>query len=201
MIVIIDYGIGNVGSIKNMLSKLGANAVITSKNEIILRAEKIILPGVGKFDAGINGIKSRNLFDVLNKRVIKDKIPVLGICLGMQLMTKGSEEGKEAGFGWIDAFTYKFTLPKNLKVPHMGWNSVNVSRENALTSSLNVLSKFYFVHSYYVKTMNVEDTFIETEYGLRFAAGIARDNIYGVQFHPEKSHRYGMELLKSFVNI
>lgn len=201
MLLIVDYGLGNLVSVKNMFKKLGINVLVSDQIHEIEKADKLILPGVGAFDNGMNLIKSKNLLQVLNKKVIDEKTPVLGICLGMQLLTKGSEEGKETGLGWIDAQTVKFDFPdRKLKIPHMGWNYIDVKKENKLIG-LNERKRFYFVHSYYVKCANVEDSIATCSYGTEFTCMINHENIYGAQFHPEKSLQFGMELLTNFSNI
>ena len=200
-ILIIDYGLGNLNSILNMLIKIGVNAKISSSPEDIFSADKLILPGVGAYDAGINNIRKNNLFDVLNKAVLVHKKPVLGICLGMQLLGKYSDEGKEQGFGWIDFYCKKFEFKndKILKIPHVGWNYVEIVHNNNLIFDSEEKSRFYFVHSYHAVCKNYDNVIMQTEYGYKFASAIHKDNIYGVQFHPEKSHRFGMQLLKNFV--
>lgn len=201
MIVIVDYGLGNLGSIYNMLKRIKAEAIITSDVCDILKADKLILPGVGKYDAGMEGLQKYKLLEALHYKVLEEKVPILGICLGMQLMVKGSEEGRKEGLGWIDGYTYRFAPTTKFKVPHMGWNNIEILDENKLTCSLPATSKFYFVHSFYVKTENEKDTFLKTEHSVDFASGIHKENIYGVQFHPEKSHKYGMRLLDNFAKM
>lgn len=201
MITIIDYGLGNLGSIKNILKYIGVESEITSDLVSISRATKIILPGVGKFDTAMSNINQSGLKDVLIKKVKEDQVPILGICLGMQLLTKGSEEGSFEGLGWIDAYVKKFQPKHNLKVPHMGWNSVKPTKSNHLLKSLPLNSRFYFVHSYYVKIENSENSLLKTNYGFEFDSGICSKNIFGVQFHPEKSHRFGMIFLKQFASL
>ena len=201
MIAIVDYGLGNLGSIQNMLKRIGRESIITSIPAEIEAAEKIILPGVGKFDAGIMGLHERNLVPTLYYKAFEENTPILGICLGMQLLMEGSDEGNKAGLGWIKGRVHRFKADSNMKVPHMGWNKVNIQNESALTKELSFPPKFYFVHSYYVKTENEDDTFLTTEYGVTFASGIQHGNICGVQFHPEKSHKYGMKLLNNFVEL
>lgn len=202
MITIINYGLGNLGSIKNMFKHIGYDVNITNEISEIERATKIILPGVGKFDAGMQGILEHGLMEVLNYKAKIEQIPILGICLGMQLMTNGSEEGEMQGLGWVDAFTYRFVAsdPKD-KIPHMGWNEVCVKKENPLICSQELESKFYFVHSYYVKTKYKENSILETKHINEFSSGIQNKNIMGVQFHPEKSHKYGMSLLRNFAEL
>lgn len=202
MLVIIDYGMGNIGSILNMLKKIGSKAIVSSNISDIFKAEKIILPGVGAFDNGIKNLKDRNLLDILNDRVINHKIPILGICLGMQLMGLSSEEGRLHGIGWIDAKVIKFNFDKlseKLKIPHMGWNSIKYKKNSNLVANMYVDPKFYFVHSYYIKCLHHEDILTTTDYGFNFVSAFEKDNIIGVQFHPEKSHKYGMKILKNFI--
>jgi imidazole glycerol-phosphate synthase subunit HisH len=200
MIAIVDYGVGNVRAIANMLKKIGADSIITNDKQQIKSASKLILPGVGAFDPAMNELKRLNLVDVLQCKAVEEKIPLLGICLGMQLLTNGSEEGKEKGLGWIPAFAHKFPQSDSLKVPHMKWDYVEKTNDSLLTKEMEAHSKFYFVHSYFVKTENKESSVLQAEYGITFDAAIQKDNIYGVQFHPEKSHKYGMKILQNFVN-
>ncbi len=202
MINIIDYGLGNLASIKNMFKHIGVkNVKITSDKSDLENAEKIILPGVGAFDNGMQHLKKYDLIDVLNKKAIEDKIPFLGICLGMQLMTNGSEEGKERGLGWFDADTKKIKLQKEFKVPHMGWNYVKAikNKKDFLIRDINY--RFYFVHSYYVQSNDPNDVLFETNYGITFHSAIQKNNIIGMQFHPEKSLRFGMDIFKQFSKI
>lgn len=201
MIHIIDYGLGNLVSVKNMFKKLGIEAVITDDVKEIEKSEKFILPGVGAFDNGMNLIREKGLLEVLNKKALIDKIPVLGICLGMQLLTKSSEEGKEKGLGWVDAQTVRFNFPdKTLKIPHMGWDFISVKKENKLISTEGK-KRFYFVHSYYVQSNNTSDIIATCNYGQEFTCVINHENIFGAQFHPEKSLKFGMEVLTNFAKI
>ena len=203
MITIIDYGIGNLGSVLNMLKKVGAFAKITGEPEEIIKAEKLLLPGVGSFDSAMNRINESGLSDILNKLVLEQGIPILGICLGMQLLMNGSEEGQLTGFGWIkgNAYNFKGKIPSSLKVPHMGWNDITLNDNNSLTKGFNGEIRFYFVHSYFVKVENPAHSIMKCNYGLEFDAAVHMDNIYGAQFHPEKSHRFGMQFLKNFAAI
>jgi glutamine amidotransferase len=201
MIAIVDYGVGNVRAIANMLKKIGADAVITNDAQQIKDATKLILPGVGAYNTAMQELERLQLKNVLNEKALIQKIPVLGICLGMQLMTNGSEEGTTKGFGWIPAYSYKFSNAGVLKVPHMKWNYVESIQKSPLTNDLEPGSKFYFVHSYFVKVNDKQHSLLQTEYGVRFDAAIQKENIYGVQFHPEKSHKYGMKILSNFVSI
>jgi glutamine amidotransferase len=201
MITIIDYGLGNLVSVKNMLKKLGINSLTTDKPDEINSAKKLILPGVGAFDNGMKLIKEKGLQDVLNKKVLIEKTPILGICLGMQLLTKSSEEGVLPGLGWIDANTVKFEFAdKSLKIPHMGWNYIDVKKENKLIHRSGK-QRFYFVHSYYVKCNTATDVIATSNYGMDFACSVNHDNIFGVQFHPEKSLKFGMSVLNNFAAI
>ena len=200
MIAIINYGMGNLGSIANMIKKVGYNSIITSDKNEILSAEKLVLPGVGSFDNGISNINELGLFNILDKKVTKDKTPILGICLGMQLMTKKSEEGNLKGFGWFNAETKKINQ-KNLKIPHIGWNTIKLTKKSQLINSQLEEYRYYFVHSYYVKCKKSENILATTTYGENFTSMINEENIYGVQFHPEKSHHFGMEILKNFANL
>ena len=200
MITIIDYGLGNLGSIQNMLKKIGENSKIISNPKELYDSKKIILSGVGSFDTGMNNLINRGWIDVLNKLVINDSIPILGICLGMQLMTQSSEEGIQKGLGWVSAITEKFKFEDNqYKIPHMGWNDVTFKKKSKLFESVELDQKFYFVHSYYIKNINNCDTTFKTIYGKEFVSGFEYKNIAGVQFHPEKSHKFGMKLLENFI--
>lgn len=203
MIAIVDYGFGNLKSIYNMLKKIGVSSIITCDPNIIANADKLILPGVGSFDEGMKSIRERNLEEPLIKAALIDRKPILGICLGMQLLGNNSEEGSEKGLGLVDMSIKKFVFPKSspLKIPHMGWNSVIVRQDSVFSVINNMNPRFYFVHSYYAQCHRDEDVLMECQYGFPFSAAIAHNNIYGFQFHPEKSHLYGLELLKIFSKI
>jgi len=201
MIYIVNYGMGNLGSVLNMLKYIGVSSQIVDDPGVLEKAEKILLPGVGSFDQAMKRIKEGGFMEVLNHKALTEKIPVLGICLGMQLLTNGSEEGKLRGLGWIHAETIRFPRNSGLKVPHMGWNLVYPSTDSLLTKKLPEESRFYFVHSYYVKVASEENSILKAEYGLKFDAAIQKENIFGAQFHPEKSHKFGMQLLKNFAEI
>lgn len=200
MVTIINYGMGNLGSIQNMLKRLGHKSVITDNPAQIADAQKLILPGVGAFDTGVSNLKERGQWDVLHQKVIEDKTPILGICLGMQLMTQQSEEGVLKGLGWVNGETIKFQMEDKVtyKIPHMGWTPVKAIREHPLLGLSEMDARFYFVHSYYVKMHDETENWLESTYCYPFTSGFAKDNIMGVQFHPEKSHRYGMKLLHNF---
>jgi glutamine amidotransferase len=202
MMHIINYQSGNLGAIINMFKRIGAQTCIAEKPEDLAGASKIILPGVGTFDTGMQNLNSGGWIEMLNRKVLKEKVPTLGICLGMQLMTKGSEEGKLAGLGWVAGETKRFNFDdKNIKVPHMGWNKVRLNKiSSLLTQKPGEEKRFYFAHSYYVTVENDSYALLKTQYGIDFTSAIEKDNILGVQFHPEKSHRFGMELLTNFAN-
>jgi imidazole glycerol-phosphate synthase subunit HisH len=207
MIVIIDYKMGNIGSIANMLKKIGANSCVSNEAEVIMKADKIILPGVGSFDSGITNLIGLGLDDILKENVFLRKKPVLGICLGMQLFANKSEEGILPGLGFINAEVKKFDFAKKeydkiLKVPHMGWNGVRCIKDSPiLRKRIDQEDRFYFVHSYYVDCFDKEDVIGISHYGIDFISAYCKDNIMGVQFHPEKSHKYGIELFKNFAAI
>ena len=204
MLVIVDYGMGNLGSIKNMLKKIGTPALISNQPADINQAEKLILPGVGAFDKSMKNLQELGLIDVLNQKVLQEKIPILGICLGMQVMARKSAEGQLPGLGWVDAIIKRFKFDStqaHLKIPHMGWNTLNVKKPHPLMTDLEKENRFYFVHSYYMSAENDEIVLSETFYGHNFISAIASGNILGVQFHPEKSHKFGMKLLSNFVHF
>lgn len=204
MIVIVDYGMGNLGSVSNMLKKAGAKAVITSDVEVIEQADKLILPGVGSFDNGMQNLNERNLIPVLNKKILQDRTPILGLCLGMQLFSQFSEEGKLPGLGWLDAKTVRFNFTDGQaspKIPHMGWNTIQVCQTHPLFREMNRDTRFYFVHSYHIVCTNPQNVLSTTDYGYSFTSAIFNNNILGVQFHPEKSHKFGLGLLKNFIEL
>src|SRR6478672_7732558 len=198
MITIVDYGMGNLGSLSNMFKRIGVESEIASDHEKLLSAKKILLPGVGAFDAAMERINGGGFREILDKKALEEKIPVLGICLGMQLLTNSSEEGKLPGLGWIPAKTTKFSFAKDskLKVPHMGWNLIYEKNASPLTSDLPAEPRFYFVHSYFVQADDSKHVLATTIHGVEFNSIIQKENIYGAQFHPEKSHKFGMKLLQ-----
>ncbi|ARV09688.1 imidazole glycerol phosphate synthase subunit HisH [Winogradskyella sp. PC-19] len=202
MISIIDYGAGNLGSIENMIKRIGHKSQITNSIDLIENSEKLILPGVGSFDHGMSQLKNSGLIDVINKKVLEDKTPILGICLGMQLMTEFSEEGDHKGLGWFNAEVVKFkSEEKKMKIPHMGWNIVDIKKESKIITDVEEEKRYYFVHSYYVKSNAEEEVLTTTNYINTFASALEKNNIFGVQFHPEKSHKFGLEVLRNFVNL
>jgi len=203
MICIIDYGIGNLSSIKNMFKHIGIrNVIISSEKDEILKSKKLILPGVGAFDNGMQHLQKYCLIEVLNHKALTEKVPFLGICLGMQLMTKRSEEGRLPGLGWFDAHTVKFDKMDKLKVPHMGWNHIKSYEKQNYFLKKEKKYRFYFVHSYFVKCVDRKDVMFTTNYGgIEFHSAIKKDNIIGMQFHPEKSLHFGMDILEKFSEL
>jgi glutamine amidotransferase len=204
LIAIVDYGVGNVKSIANMLNRIGVASRLVSRPEELSTATKIILPGVGAFDAAMRALRERGMIEPLCEEVLSHNVPVLGICLGMQLLADSSEEGDLAGLGWIGGCSRRLAFPESaasLKVPHMGWNVVTPQRESSLLSPVPEPRRFYFVHAYHLVCAQAEDVLATTTYGVEFVSAVARDNVYGVQFHPEKSHKYGMAFLKAFAEI
>ena len=203
MITIVDYGIGNLGSIFNMFKRIGVKSEITADIENIRASKKILLPGVGAFDTAMTRINDTpGLREVLTQKALVEKVPFLGICLGMQLLTDSSEEGIIPGLGWIPAKTQKFVFnDPSLKIPHMGWNIVRPEVKSQLTHALPENSRFYFVHSYNVQVYNQQNSILKCRYGIEFDAAIQHENIFGAQFHPEKSHKFGMKLLENFGKI
>lgn len=203
MLVIIDYGMGNLGSVKNMFKKIGVDTTISSDIVDIKKASKLILPGVGAFDNAMNNLKELGLVDIIRAKVITDKTPIMGICLGMQLLTNGSDEGELDGFGFIDAYSYKFDntrFANSLPIPHMGWNRAKLNKKSKLINEVSECeNRFYFVHSYAVSCQESEDVLTTSVYGYDFVSSFEKNNIIGCQFHPEKSHKFGMNLFKNFV--
>ena len=204
MIVILDIGIGNPSSILNMLKKVGAEGVLCRDTATLRTATGIIFPGVGSFDSCVDALEKSGLKDVLEQMVINEKVPFLGICLGMQILFGRSEEGLKSGLGWIDGRVVKFKSSqiesgsKKLRIPHMGWNTVKPHIKDSLISEAEE-ERFYFVHSYYASDVPAENVLGTTPYGVEFVCAVQKENILGTQFHPEKSHRFGMRLMKKFV--
>lgn len=199
MLIIIDLGMGNFGSVLNMCKKVSIEAKISNKIEDIEKADNLILPGVGHFDNAIKQINKLNLYNVLKKKVLTEKIPILGICLGMQILFTISEEGKLDGLNFIKGKVIKFRKKEefNLKLPHMGWNSVSIVKNDKIFEGL-INPRFYFVHNYHVIPEDQDLIIGKTYYGYDFVSAIKKENIYGVQFHPEKSHKYGKKLFENF---
>lgn len=200
MIAIVDYGLGNLGSIANMLKVIGERSVITSDPEKIQKADKLILPGVGAFDAGMTQLSERGLISVLQEETLQKGKPLLGICLGMQLLGRKSEEGTLSGLGLVpfDNIRFRIDPASGLKVPHMGWDIVRFERKSPLLDGIEGTQRYYFVHSYHVVCDDSENRLMTCDYGYEFVAAVVKDNILGVQFHPEKSHNFGMKLLENF---
>lgn len=206
MIVVLDNEMGNAGSVINMIKRAGGSAILSSDPEVIKKAEKLILPGVGSFDRGITNLRQSTFFDVLTEKVLKDKTPFLGICLGMQLLFENSEEGELPGLGWIKGNVKRFNFAglndaSTLKIPHMGWNLVKATKINKLLPDNEIELRYYFVHSYHVECNDPSDILATSPYGYEFTCAVQRDNIFGAQFHPEKSHRFGLGLLRKFIEL
>ncbi len=201
MISIVNYGMGNLGSVVNMFKRIGYPSMIVNQPEDLLSAKKILLPGVGAFDNAMKRINDSGFGEVLNQKALVEKVPILGICLGMQLLTRGSEEGNMKGLGWIEADTLRFPNVEGLKVPHMGWNQVFQANPSVLTHDMTDNTRFYFVHSYHVKVDEEKNSILKCNYGVQFDAAIQNGNIFGAQFHPEKSHKFGMHFLENFAKI
>jgi imidazole glycerol-phosphate synthase subunit HisH len=201
MLVIIDYNAGNVGSIQNMLKKVGFESIISNDPATIENAHKLILPGVGHFDYCMGQLNASGLIPLLTRKVFEDKTPLLGICVGCQMLSEGSEEGDLAGLGWIKGKTVKFKLTDNpdYTLPHIGWEDVLPKRNSPLLQELYEEPRFYFAHTYHLAPKNTEDIVLSCHYGYDFTAAVERDNIRGVQFHPEKSHKFGMQILGNFM--
>lgn len=201
MIAIVDFDIGNLGAVANMLQRLGAQCAITSDPALIKRAKGIILPGNGAFDACMRKLRATNLLPLLERRVLTERVPLLGICIGAQMLGSGSEEGREAGLGWLDLQVRRFPQLPGLRVPHMGWNEVVLGESvHPIIVNMPPAARFYFVHSYYLEAANRADVLMTAHYGIDFAAAVSKENIVGVQFHPEKSHRFGKRLLGNFAS-
>lgn len=204
MVTIVDYGVGNLASIANMARKAGTDCVISSDPTVVAAADRLILPGVGAFDRGMASLEERGLIPVLNELALVRRVPTLGLCLGMQLLGRGSEEGTRRGLGWIaaDVVRFKFTAAAgSLKVPHMGWNFIEAAAPSPLLENLPPEPRFYFANSYHLACDDPADVMCWTTYGDRFASGIHRGNLWGTQFHPEKSHSFGLALLRNFLAL
>jgi glutamine amidotransferase len=204
MIAILDYGLGNISAFANVYKNLNIGHKIVSSVADLNSATKIILPGVGAFDFAMTLLNESGLREKLDELVLTRKIPLLGICVGMQILARSSEEGTTAGFDWINGLVKRFdlsSLPNGMLLPHMGWNNVHASKDNKLFYGLGIEPRFYFLHSYYFQCDDKKDELALTDYGCPFASAINFENIYGVQFHPEKSHRNGIQILKNFANL
>jgi glutamine amidotransferase len=200
-IVIIDYGMGNLRSVEKSIRRFSNDVVISNKTEDISCADKLVLPGVGHFKKGMDNLQNMRIIEVLNKKVLIDKTPIIGICLGMQLMTRFSEEGMVHGLNWINTNTLSFKNFIKLKVPHVGWNTISNFKNSKVLNGINNFDTFYFVHSYFVEKKQENFEICYTNYGFEFCSGFNEDNIYGFQFHPEKSLNSGMKLINNFVDL
>ncbi len=204
MITIINYNAGNIKSIQNMFKRIGVESIISNKEDEIKNASKLILPGVGHFDYGMANLKETGLIELLNQQVLSENKPILGICLGAQMLGKKSEEGKEVGLNWIDMSVNKFNInkmDKPHKIPHMGWADVTTKKKSKLFKDMYDNPRYYFVHSYHMNPNNKENALCESNYGYSFVSAVEHNNIFGVQFHPEKSHKFGMKLLENYANL
>lgn len=205
MVTIIDYGVGNLNSIKNMLKKIGVESVISSLVSDIEHADKLILPGIGSFEYGMKKLRSAEFFQSLQQKVLQNKTPILGVCLGAQLFLNGSEEGQPVeGLGWIKGKAVRFDQEKmeaNFKVPHMGWNELMLKKDSALFKEMYPDHRYYFVHSYHMVCEQSSDILAESNYSYNFVAAMEKENVIAVQFHPEKSHKFGMKLYENFIKF
>ena len=203
MIAIINYGLGNLTSILNMCKRLGIDAVITSDPDELRKADKLILPGVGHFKKGMDNLKTSGLQDLLNELVLKEHKPILGICLGAQLMTMHSQEGDVDGLQWVNANTVRFNteIVNGLKVPHMGWSDITLQDKNPIWEGLPPEPRFYHVHTYHFVFNDKSEVSATANYGYEFVCAFHKDNIYGTQFHPEKSHKFGMKVMENFNGV
>lgn len=202
-VAIIDYGLGNHFSVQKKLNRLGYDVFTTNEAHIIRQSDKIILPGVGHFGRAMENLHNLNLIQLLNEEVLEKKKPILGICLGMQVMASYSEEGNSVGLNWFDATVERFNIDDKLKykVPHTGWNQIEIMKNSKLLNSIDTLSEFYFVHAYHFNCKEKKDVLCKTDYESFFVSAVERNNIFGVQFHPEKSHDVGVQLFKNFINL
>lgn len=204
MIAILNYGLGNINAFANIYNNLDIPHKIVSNPTQLGGVKKIILPGVGAFDYAMKKLNNSGLRDSVENLVLNEKIPVMGICVGMQILANSSDEGSEKGLGWIDADVKLFdtsNIKRKTKLPHMGWNTINPNPKNLLNTDLNSGARFYFLHSYYFECYHAADIIATTNYGIEFTSAANSDNIYGVQFHPEKSHQNGIKLLSNFSNL
>jgi len=202
-IAIVDYGMGNLFSVYKKIKQLKADPFIAISPSEIVRADKIVIPGVGHFGKAMTNLKLSGAFDALNEATVIKKIPVLGICLGMQLMAEKSEEGNATGFGWIKGNVVRFRIdhPDRFKIPQTGWNTINIKKESRLLKGLNGKEEFYFLHSYHIEVGDSSDILASTDFGYEYVSAVEGRNFFGVQFHPEKSHAAGAQILKNFIEL
>ena len=202
-ITIVDYGAGNIGSVIKKVKRIGYQASVAINADDILSSSKLILPGVGNFTSSVAKLKRTGMWEALNETVIIKKVPILGICLGMQLMAKHSEEGDTLGFGWIDAKVIRFNVSDKIKykVPHIGWNSLDIVKSSLLFQGIDTSHRFYFVHGYHLHKVESESIIATTDYNYSFVSAVEKENVFGVQFHPEKSHDWGEKLIENFIRL
>jgi imidazole glycerol-phosphate synthase subunit HisH len=204
MITIIDYGLGNIRAFVNVYERLNISIRIAHRPDDIKKATKVILPGVGAFDHAMSQLNNSGMRDELEKQVLLNNIPVIGICVGMQMLAKSSDEGKLPGLGWIDGIVKLFDATRikyKTRLPHMGWNTIEPVKKVSLLAGFDAESRFYFLHSYYFQCNNSDDVIATTNYGITYSSAVAKNNIFGIQFHPEKSHGNGIKLLHNFAKI
>jgi glutamine amidotransferase len=203
MISLVDYGVANLGSMRNMLRRIGAETEFVTTAEQVARATKLVLPGIGAFDQGMQALEALGLLEPLRRRVLRDRVPILGVCLGAQLLGHSSAEGKKAGLDLIRVRSERLPANKEagIRVPHMSWAHIRPRQPDPILAGLGADARFYFVHSYHIVCSDPADVLALAHHGIDFTAMIRRDNIYGAQFHPEKSHRFGMRLLQNFVEL
>jgi len=204
MIGIIDYGSGNVKAIANIYKRLNMEYFVTNEPNALEKASHLVLPGVGAFDQTMNLLNESGLREKLDELVLEKKVPIIGICVGMQIMAQSSEEGKEMGLGWIQGNVRRINevqLERKPKLPHMGWNNVTITRDNGILANTNLNKGFYFLHSYFVKPEHGEDVLATVNYGSELTCVVKKNNIVGIQFHPEKSHQNGVEVFKNFASL
>ena len=197
--MVLDYGVGNLASVSNMILRAGGDSCVSRDPKVILAADKLVLPGVGHFDHGMKMLHASGLRDVIDRYALDLGRPVLGICLGSQILGRGSEEGNSAGLGWIDMVCRKLPAVPGIRVPQMGWNQISPVKQSPLIDELDDTARFYFVHSFYMECERRRDVLATTKHGIEFTCAVEKGNVMGVQFHPEKSLRHGLALMKSFV--
>lgn len=201
MIVVVDYGVGNLSSVSNMLRKAGADVLVSGNPAVIRRADKLLLPGVGHFDYGMKMLNDSGLRDAIDEFALHMVRPVLGICLGAQMLGKGSEEGDAPGLGWIDMECRRLPAQPGIRVPHMGWAEIRRTRSSPLLDGMSEDARFYFVHSYYMRCVDEQNVIASATHGIELTCAVQRDRIFGTQFHPEKSLRHGLAVIQAFLGL